>query len=352
MDTELNPAVRSRPSTRVCWSDFWRSGRRPPRLCRYRGRKRDRSTSRRQESARIRRNSISSRPVRCPTLALPPRLRSVSPCLDADRVRFDDGQTGVVVHGRDPCIERLAVPSAPAAVLKHCQADLATHAQQRDAHRSVWSLRSSPESAHDSIRGAEPSFDLPPRYSFISGRLRGASGTYGVESDCAGELCVRVGPENFSDLRRLARQASRLQHRLRPGWIPSEHTILRQAIVEPAIELSRGRLLRPGGGDVRRHRTHARRAYVQPPVVRNVQRGRVLPVEGDNEFNLVLAVSIFVRISTQGWLLPPSQRGHDRTIQRGFRHVGYSSLQTGSERHLDALFHLPRTALAGRSEPI
>ena len=58
---------------------------------RLRGRKRDRSTSRRQESARIRRNSTSSRPARRPTLELPPLLRSELPCLDANPVRFDDG---------------------------------------------------------------------------------------------------------------------------------------------------------------------------------------------------------------------------------------------------------------------
>ena len=91
MDTQLNSAVRSRPSTRVCRSDFSPSGRGPQRLCRYRGRKRDRSTSRRQESARIRRSSTSSRPARRPTLELPPLLRSELSCLDANPVRFDDG---------------------------------------------------------------------------------------------------------------------------------------------------------------------------------------------------------------------------------------------------------------------
>ena len=60
-------------------------------VCRYWGRKRERSPSRRQRSARIRRSSTSSRPARRPTLELPPLLRSVSPCLDANRVRFDDG---------------------------------------------------------------------------------------------------------------------------------------------------------------------------------------------------------------------------------------------------------------------
>ena len=47
MDTELNSAVRSRPSTRVCWSDFSPSGREPQRLCRYRGRKANRRASHR-----------------------------------------------------------------------------------------------------------------------------------------------------------------------------------------------------------------------------------------------------------------------------------------------------------------
>ena len=90
IDTQLNSAVRSRPSTRVCWSDFWRSGRGPPRLCRYRGRHHG-LTSRRQESACIRRNSTSSRPARRPTLELPPLLRSELPRIDANPVRFDDG---------------------------------------------------------------------------------------------------------------------------------------------------------------------------------------------------------------------------------------------------------------------
>ena len=82
---------RSLQATRVCWADFSPSGRGPQRLRHYRGRKRDRSTSRRQESARIRRNSTSSRPARRPTLELPPLLRSELPCLDANPVRFDDG---------------------------------------------------------------------------------------------------------------------------------------------------------------------------------------------------------------------------------------------------------------------
>ena len=60
-------------------------------LCRYWGRKRDRATSRRQLFARIRRSSTSSRPLRRPKLELPPLLRSELPCLDANRVRFDDG---------------------------------------------------------------------------------------------------------------------------------------------------------------------------------------------------------------------------------------------------------------------
>ena len=60
-------------------------------VCRYWGRKRDQSTSRRQERPRIRRSSISSRPVRRPTLELPPRLRYNWPRFDAWRIRLDDG---------------------------------------------------------------------------------------------------------------------------------------------------------------------------------------------------------------------------------------------------------------------
>ena len=92
INVESNCVVRSRPSTRVCWRDFWRSGRGPPRLCRYRGRKTGSiDLARGQQSVPIRRRSISSRPARRPTLELPPLLRSELPCLDANRVRFDYG---------------------------------------------------------------------------------------------------------------------------------------------------------------------------------------------------------------------------------------------------------------------
>ena len=46
--------------------------------------------------------------------------------------RFDArlaGQSGVVLHLRDPGIERLDLCSAPAAVFEHCQVDLAAHAR-------------------------------------------------------------------------------------------------------------------------------------------------------------------------------------------------------------------------------
>ena len=118
----------------------------------------------------------------------------------------------------------------PAAVLEHCQADLAAHARQRDALRGVWQFPLPSEPTRNPIRFVEPSSDLRLGESFIAGRLRGASGPIGVvESDCAGELRVRVGPENPCDLWRLARQAGRFRCRLRPGSIPTEQTVLRQA---------------------------------------------------------------------------------------------------------------------------
>ena len=93
--------------------------------------------------------------------------------------RFDSrlaGQSGVVLDLRDPGIERLTVCSASAAVLEHCQADLAAHARQGDALRGLWQFRSPPESARDSIRYVEPSSDLRLGESFIARCRRGVSG--------------------------------------------------------------------------------------------------------------------------------------------------------------------------------
>ena len=115
--------------------------------------------------------------------------------------------------------------------------------------------------------------------SFIAGRRRALRAPIGVESNGADELRVRVGPQNRRDLRRLARHAGRLQHRQRPGSISCEQAILWQAPVEPAVELSRLRFLRPGSGDARRHRAHARGSCVSPPVIPSVERRGVLPVK-------------------------------------------------------------------------
>ena len=91
MNAELNSAVRSRTSTQVCWSDFWRRGRGPPRLCRYRGRKPDRRAPHRRCCDRPRRNAIDGARLCSPTPGFPPRLRYSSPRFDAWRMRFDDG---------------------------------------------------------------------------------------------------------------------------------------------------------------------------------------------------------------------------------------------------------------------
>ena len=91
MDTELNSAVRSRLSTRVCWADFWRSGRRPPRLCRYRGRKTARQTLRRRRFDWVRYSTRDSRRLGGLMKRLPPPVRSASPSYDIWRFRVDDG---------------------------------------------------------------------------------------------------------------------------------------------------------------------------------------------------------------------------------------------------------------------
>ena len=91
MDTELNSAVRSRLSTRVCWADFWRSGRRPPRLCRYRGRKREQRRSLRRRYDHPRPNAIGARGSRRLAHGLPSQLRPDSFKFDPNRIRVDDG---------------------------------------------------------------------------------------------------------------------------------------------------------------------------------------------------------------------------------------------------------------------
>ena len=104
MDTELNSAVRSRPSTRVSWADFWRNGRGPPRLCRYRGRKPGQRRSHRRRCDQLRRNAIDRARLCSPTPGLPPRLRYRSPRFDAWRMRFDDGLRKT--SGTEHCVFR------------------------------------------------------------------------------------------------------------------------------------------------------------------------------------------------------------------------------------------------------
>ena len=91
MSAELNSAVRSRTSTRVCWSDFWRSGRGPPRVCRYRGRKTARQTSRRRRFDWVRSSTRDSRRLGGLMKRLPPPGRSALPSYDTWRFRVDDG---------------------------------------------------------------------------------------------------------------------------------------------------------------------------------------------------------------------------------------------------------------------
>ena len=90
MNAELNSAVRSRTSTRVCWSDFWRSGREPPRLRRVRGNKSGERDPRQQHYACARRcaTDVRGHVRRIRTHPLSPRANA--PNFDSAPIRFDD----------------------------------------------------------------------------------------------------------------------------------------------------------------------------------------------------------------------------------------------------------------------
>ena len=92
MDTQLNSAVRSRPATRVCWSDFSPSGRGPQRLCRYRGNKSDERDPRQQHYACARRcaTDVRGHVRRIRTHPPSPRANGNAPNFDSARIRVDD----------------------------------------------------------------------------------------------------------------------------------------------------------------------------------------------------------------------------------------------------------------------